>query len=121
MGLGRSIPAQPRVRSSAAMIDGPTKRKYARIEREGRFLVERLPPMLDPDDYERLEDLFLEGTHLRLRIVRRPSGEWIVTKLWQKVIDPEAPHDPRPREMTTIYLRESEGAGLASLPALRTN
>jgi CYTH domain-containing protein len=76
--------------------------------------------MLDPDDYERLEDLFIEGTHLRLRIVRRPSGEWIVTKLGQKVVDPEAPHDPRRREMTTIYLPESEGAVLASLPGLRT-
>lgn len=102
------------------MIDRPTKRSYARIERERRFLVEGLPPMLDPDDYERLDDLFLEGTHLRLRIIRRPSGEWIVTKLGQKVVDPEAPHDPRRRQMTTMYLPESEGSVLASLPGLRT-
>jgi CYTH domain-containing protein len=102
------------------MDDRPTKRPYARIERERRFLLERLPPELDPDDYERLEDLFVEGTHLRLRHVRRPSGEWIVTKLGQKIVEPGAPNDPRQRSMTTIYLPESEGAVLGSIPGLRT-
>lgn len=102
------------------MNDRPTKRPYARIERERRFLLERLPPEVDPEAYERLDDLFVEGTHLRLRRVSRANGEWIVTKLGQKVLDPAAPSDPRCRQMTTIYLPEEEAAVLASLAGLRT-
>ena len=71
------------------MTDRPTKRPYARLELERRFLLERLPAGVDPDDYERLDDLFVAGTHLRLRVLRRPSGDWIVTKLGQKIVDPE--------------------------------
>lgn len=100
-------------------FDRPTKRPYARIERERRFLLDRLPPGVSPDDYERIDDLFIEGTHLRLRVVRRPTGEWLATKLGQKVVAPDAPDDPRQRQMTTIYLPEGEGAVLASLPGLR--
>jgi CYTH domain-containing protein len=102
------------------MDDRPTKRPYARIELERRFLLEGLPAELDPNEYERLDDLLVEGTHLRLRQVRKPRGEWVVTKLGQKVVDPEAPDDPRRRQMTTIYLPENEGSLLTSLPGLRT-
>ena len=101
------------------MDDRPTKRPYARIERERRFLVDRLPDGVDADAYERLDDLFVRGTHLRLRRVSRPNGEQIVTKLGQKILDPSAPHDPRCRQMTTIYLPEDEAAMLSSLPGLR--
>jgi CYTH domain-containing protein len=94
--------------------------KYARVERERRFLLERLPDAVDPESYERLQDLFVEGTHLRLREVRRPNGEWVVAKLGQKVVDPDAPNDPRRRQMTTMYLPEEEARALASLPGLRT-
>ena len=83
-------------------------------------MLERLPPGVDPEDYERLDDLFVEGTHLRLRQVRRPDGAWITTKLGQKILDPAAPLDPRCRQMTTIYLPEEEAAALASLSGLRT-
>lgn len=102
------------------MDDRPTKRPYARLELERRFLLAGLPAAVTSDDYEQLEDLFVDGTHLRLRVLRRPSGEWIVTKLGQKVVDPDDPDDPRRRRMTTIYLPESEGARLAALPGLRT-
>ena len=104
----------------ATTNDRPTKRPYARIERERRFLVEGLPDGVDPEDYERLDDLFVHGTHLRLRRVSRPNGEWIVTKLGQKILDPAAPDDPRCRQMTTIYLPEDEAVRLSSLPGLRT-
>jgi hypothetical protein len=97
------------------MDDRPTRRTYARIERERRFLLERLPAGIDPDDFERIHDVFIEGTHLRLRTVRRPDGAWIVGKLGQKIVDPAAPTDPRCREMTTIYLPEEEVAALAAL------
>jgi hypothetical protein len=55
------------------MDDRPTKRPYARIELERRFLLELLPLEL-LNDYERLDDLFIEGTHVRLRDVRRPCA-----------------------------------------------
>ncbi len=103
------------------MNDRPQKRPYARIERERRFLLDRLPEEVSPNDFEQLEDLYIAGTHLRLRRVRKPSGEWIVTKLGQKIIDPDAPTDPRCRQMTTIYLPENEGALFASMPGLRTS
>ena len=101
----------------------PTKRlrrPYARIERERRFLVERLPDVVDPDDYQRLDDLFVTGTHLRLRQVSRPDGTWIITKLGQKIADPDAGDDPRCRQTTTIYLPQDEAAALGSLGGLRT-
>lgn len=93
--------------------DRPLRRKYARIERERRFLVESLPAQLDPNAFERLCDCFIEGTHLRLRRVESPSGDVLVVKLGQKIVDRDAPDDPRRREMTTIYLPESEAARLA--------
>lgn len=95
------------------------KRTYARVELERRFLVERLPATLDRESYERLEDLFVEGAHLRLRRVRRPTGELIVAKLGHKIPDPDAPDDPRRRLMTTIYLPEHEAAALAALHGVR--
>jgi CYTH domain-containing protein len=94
--------------------------RYARIERERRFLVERLPEAVDPASYERLDDLYVQGTHLRLRRVSRPDGQVIVVKLGQKIVHPDAPHDPRCRQMTTIYLPPDEAAVLAALPGLRT-
>jgi CYTH domain-containing protein len=99
--------------------DRPTHRPYARTEIERRFLLEALPAGVDPNQYERFSDLYVRGTHLRLREVHRPEGSWITTKLGQKILDPEAPEDPRRRKMTTIYLPEDEAAAL-SLTGLRT-
>ena len=101
------------------MSDRPTHRQYARVELERRFLLEQLPGDVDPRDYERLDDLFVRDTHLRLRVVRRPGGEWVATKLGQKVVNPEAPLDPRQRQLSTLYLPEAEGGALASLQGLR--
>lgn len=91
--------------------------KYARIERERRFLLAGLPPELDPDAYTRLRDRYLEGTHLRLRRVESPSGERLQVKLGQKLPDPQHPDDPRRRRMTTLYLPAGEAQALAGLPA----
>jgi hypothetical protein len=92
--------------------DRPLTRKYARIERERRFLVESLPAELEDASFQRLRDCFVKGTHLRLRRVESPSGELIVVKLGQKIPDPEAPGDPRRRQMTTIYLPGDEARAL---------
>ncbi|MEO0651703.1 MAG: hypothetical protein AAFZ65_13585 [Planctomycetota bacterium] len=86
----------------------PLRRPCARIERERRFLLEHLPPAVDPGEFVRLRDHFLEGTHLRVRRVERPDGSEVVTKLGQKIPDPDAPDDPTRRSMTTIYLSSAE-------------
>lgn len=101
------------------MDDRPTYRHYARVERERRFLVPALPASVDTRVFERLEDLFVEATHLRLRRVSRADGTFVTYKLGQKILAPEDPHDPRLRQMTTIYLPEDEGRALAArLPGL---
>lgn len=96
------------------MTDGdrPLKRGYSRIERERRFVLRTLPDAVAPDEYERLRDCFVTGTHLRMREVSLPSGDVLVVKLGQKIVDPTAPTDPRRRQMTTIYLDEVEAAAL---------
>lgn len=99
--------------------DRPLRRDYARVERERRFLLERLPDHVDADEFERLVDGFVEGAYLRLRRVERPDGTEVVTKLGQKIVDPEAPDDPRRRQMTTIYLAPGQAEPLWSVVGLR--
>ena len=95
------------------MAQHPTKQhEYARIERERTFLVERLPPTVDPEDYVRLVDRFVTGTHLRIRRVEDPGGRELLTKIGQKLPHPERPEDARLRKMTTIYLAPGEAAAL---------
>lgn len=97
-----------------------TTHKYARIERERRFLVERLPRALDPLAFEWLQDLYIADTFLRLRRVSAPDGSPIRCKLGQKQPDPDAPDDPCRRLMTTLYLQESEARLLEGLPGRRS-
>jgi len=100
--------------------DRPATRKYARIERERRFALDALPAGVDPADYERLCDLYVEGTELRLRRVEAPDGARLQVKLGQKTLDPQAPDDPRHRQMTTLYLREGDERALAALGGRRS-
>jgi hypothetical protein len=52
-----------------------TSVKYARIERERRFLVRAMPPDLDLDlGFREIRDRYIDGTNLRLRQVRGPDG-----------------------------------------------
>src|SRR5687767_9760109 len=102
------------------MVDRPSSPKYAHAELERRFLLDALPATVDPDDYVRLFDLYIDGTHLRLRHVHGADGQWITSKLGQKVVHPDAPGDPRQRQMTTIYLPRSEAEALAPLTGRRT-
>ena len=101
------------------MTDRPVKRDYSRIERERRFLLECLPEAIDAGDYRRLRDCFIEGAWLRLRRVERPDGSEIMTKLGQKIVDPDAPQDPRRRRMTTIYLSPGQAESLSALDGPR--
>ena len=81
--------------------------KYARVERERRYLLRGLPPGLEPyAPHAQITDNYLTGTRLRLRKHRWvPTNEWTL-KLTQK-------HTPAPPDfsrtlITNIYLTEYE-------------
>src|ERR1043165_4115637 len=81
--------------------------KYERVERERRFLLERLPEGLDlKADHAQITDNYITGTRLRLRKSRRVStNEWTL-KLTQKYTP--APPDFSRTLITSIYLSEYE-------------
>ena len=83
--------------------------KYARIEKERRFLLEALPD-LPGARVLRITDRYLDGTRLRLRRVEEEGCEPVL-KLGQKI----------PTEAgiahTTIYLDRDELNALLQLPA----
>jgi CYTH domain-containing protein len=83
--------------------------KYARIERERRFLLDGLPD-LPGARVLRITDRYLDGTRLRLRRVEE-DGRDAVLKLGQKI----------PTEAgiahTTMYLDGDEQGVLLRLPA----
>lgn len=88
----------------------PGAGKYARVERERRFLVTRPVPEHTPE--RTVVDRYLVGTRLRLRTV---SGEGLlVHKLTQKVR--AVPNDPSLVSLTNTYLSVDEHAVLAGLP-----
>ena len=81
--------------------------KYARIERERRYLLQDLPEGLSRADHHlQITDNYLTGTRLRIRKVRDPkTNKWVV-KFTQKF----AP-DPRDLSRTIItntYLNATE-------------
>jgi CYTH domain-containing protein len=89
--------------------------RYAKVERERRFLVSpgALPAL--SADYAHYEDLYLAGTQLRLRVMtEQPSGR-VIYKLTQK----QQAADPRVRHITTLYLPEHEHRLLSSLVGVR--
>ncbi|MDQ3753914.1 MAG: hypothetical protein M3371_04190 [Acidobacteriota bacterium] len=81
--------------------------KYARVERERRFLLRELPPdlkLIDP--HTQIFDNYITGTRLRLRKVRFPvKREWTF-KLTQKFA-PD-PSDLSRTLITNIYLSQYE-------------
>ena len=81
--------------------------RYARVERERRYLLGELPPGLKlADPHTQITDNYVTGTRLRLRKVRDPrANEWTL-KLTQK-------HAPEPPDfsrtlITNIYLSPYE-------------
>jgi len=91
----------------------PQSQKYARIERERRFVLAECPPELARAPCRRIEDLYITASRLRLRKVVPSSGE-IEHKLTQK-IDDDATH----RMVTSIYLTAQEYAHFLQLPGKR--
>jgi CYTH domain-containing protein len=87
--------------------------KYARVERERRFLLTAAPPG-PPTGVRRITDRYLAGTRLRLRSVER-SGAAPELKLTQKI--PADRPGPVQGLITTTYLSPAEYEVLAVLPA----
>ncbi len=81
--------------------------RYARVERERRYLLRGLPPGLKTNDpHTQITDNYVTGTRLRLRKVRTPeTNEWTL-KLTQK--HAPAPPDFSHTLITNIYLSPYE-------------
>lgn len=91
-----------------------TAGKYARIERERRFLAERFPADAGVTRIRRIADRYLDGTTLRLRHQSEERGP-AVFKLTQKI--PARAAGAQQGFITTMYITEAEYRVLAALPA----
>ena len=80
---------------------------YARIERERKFLLDRLPEDLTPaSPHVQITDNYITGTRLRLRKIRDPQTNKWTLKFTQEFA-------PNPRDfsrtmITNVYLSASE-------------
>ena len=84
--------------------------KYAVVERERRFLVERVPEGVVST--RQIVDRYVIGTRLRLREVTDETGR-VTRKLGHKVRLQEG---PREIACTSIYLDDAEWELLSALP-----
>ena len=94
----------------------PNESKYARVERERRYLLQDLPEGLTrADPHLQITDNYISGTRLRIRKVRDPrSNKWTV-KFTQKFA-PD-PADFSRTIITNIYLNALEAETLAMFDA----
>ena len=90
--------------------------KYARIERERRYLLQDLPEGLTRADHHlQITDNYITGTRLRIRKVRDPkTNKWIV-KFTQKFAP--NPEDLSRTIITNTYLNAIEAETLAVFEA----
>ena len=90
--------------------------KYARIERERRYLLQDLPEGLSRADHHlQITDNYITGTRLRIRKVRDPkTNKWVV-KFTQKFAPNE--NDLSRTMITNLYLNASEAATLSIFEA----
>src|SRR5436309_3166585 len=81
--------------------------RYARIERERRYLLQDLPEGLTRASHHlQITDNYISGTRLRLRKVRDPqTNKWTI-KFTQKF--PPNPKDLARTLITNVYLDASE-------------
>jgi CYTH domain-containing protein len=94
-------------------MDNPGK--YARVERERRFLLAATPPEVTAAKARRITDRYLQDTRLRLRRVEQLDGSAPELKLTQKI--PSEIAGPVQGLITNIYLSQSEYDVFAVLPA----
>jgi len=90
--------------------------KYARIERERRYLLPDLPEgMTRADHHLQITDNYITGTRLRIRKVRDPrTNKWVV-KFTQKFAP--NPHDLSRTVITNVYLNATEAETLSIFAA----
>ena len=89
----------------------PGEGRYARLEREQRWLLEGLPRGVANERV--IVDHYWTGTSLRLRMIQ--VGDEVVYKLCQKVR--RQSNDPELVKITNIYLGEREFHALSVTPA----
>jgi CYTH domain-containing protein len=94
---------------------GDRSRKYARVERERRFLLPNPPDPEAAIRTVRIVDRYFRRTRVRLRqaVETSTSAPLAVYKLTQKVAAP----DGGPGLITTMYLSEEEYLTFAAVPA----
>jgi CYTH domain-containing protein len=90
--------------------------KYARVERERRYLLEDLPEGLTRADHHfQITDNYITGTRLRIRKVRDPrTNKWVV-KFTQKFAP--KPDDLSRTIITNLYLNATEAETLSIFAA----
>src|SRR3979409_1025382 len=90
--------------------------RYARVERERRYLLQDLPEGLTRADHHlQITDNYLTGTRLRIRKVRDPeTNKWVV-KFTQKFAP--NPQDLSRTMITNTYLNATEAETLAIFEA----
>lgn len=94
----------------------PAESKYARVERERRYLLQDLPEGLTrASPHVQITDNYITGTRLRIRKVRDPqTNKWTV-KFTQKFAP--NPEDLARTIITNIYLNALEAETLAMFDA----
>jgi len=94
----------------------PESGKYARVERERKFLLDRLPAELTPaSPHVQITDNYLTGTRLRLRKIRDPQTNKWTLKFTQKFAP--NPQDFSRTMITNVYLNAREYDTLAVFEA----
>ena len=89
--------------------------KYARIERERRFLIEKFPPAASVGRIRHINDLYVDGTSLRLRELSE-FGCPTVFKFTQKI---PLRDGAQQGWITNMYVTADEFSVLAHLPGKR--
>lgn len=88
------------------------RQKYARVERERRFLLDGFPADVKVTVVRRIRDRYLDGTRLRLR-EQTDEGGGKIFKLTQKVAGRGA--GAQQGWITNLYLDEREWEAMAQL------
>lgn len=90
--------------------------RYARVERERRYLLQELPEGLTrADPHVQITDNYITGTRLRIRKVRDPrTNKWVVKFTQKFAPDPE---DLSRTIITNTYLNATEAESLAMFDA----
>src|SRR5882762_9941723 len=94
----------------------PAESKYARVERERRYLLQDLPEGLTrASPHVQITDNYITGTRLRIRKVRDPqTNKWTVKFTQKFAPDPE---NLSRTIITNVYLNALEAESLAMFDA----